>query len=88
MLLFFLKFMMNLLLMSNITELPLIGGLLELGMNEGASIAFLISGPITTLPAMAAVWGLVRRKIFLMYVSFALIGAILFGLLIYSIAWK
>ncbi len=71
---------------SNITALPLIGGLLELGMNEGAALAFLISGPITTLPAMAAVWGLVHRKIFLLYVSFALIGAILFGLLVYSIA--
>jgi len=70
---------------SNITALPLVSGLLELGMNEGAALAFLISGPITTLPAMAAVWGLVSRKIFMMYVSFALIGAILFGLLIHFI---
>lgn len=67
---------------SNITALPLISGLLELGMSEGAAIAFLISGPITTLPAMAAVWGLVRKKIFILYVAFALSGALIFGLLV------
>ena len=67
---------------SNITALPLISGLLDLGMNEGAAIAFLISGPMTTLPAMAAVWGLVKRKIFLLYISFALMGSIVFGILV------
>ncbi|TBW30014.1 permease [Gramella sp. KN1008] len=66
---------------SNLTALPLIGGLLELGMSEGAALAFLISGPITTLPAMAAVWGIVRKKIFIMYVSFALTGSLIFGIL-------
>jgi uncharacterized membrane protein YraQ (UPF0718 family) len=66
---------------SNITALPLISGLLTLGMNQGAALAFLISGPMTTMPAMAAVWGIVRGKIFLLYISFALLGAILFGLL-------
>lgn len=66
---------------SNITALPLVSGLLALGMNPGAALAFLISGPTTTLPAMVAVWGIVNRKIFLMYISFALTGAILFGLL-------
>ncbi len=67
---------------SNITALPLISGLLNMGMSEGAALAFLISGPVTTLPAMAAVWGLVRRKIFFLYLSFALGGSIIFGILI------
>jgi len=67
---------------SNITALPLISGLLEMGINEGAALAFLISGPMTTLPAMAAVRGLVRGKIFLLYISFALIGSVLSGLLL------
>ena len=66
---------------SNITALPLISGLLTLGMNQGAALAFLISGPTTTLPAMIAVWGIVRSKIFFLYISFALIGALMFGLL-------
>ena len=67
---------------SNITALPLVSGLLEMGMNEGAALAFLISGPMTTLPAMAAVFGLVRIKVFSLYISYALIGSVLFGLLL------
>lgn len=64
---------------SNLTALPLIGGLLAQGMNPAAALAFLVAGPTTTLPAMAAVWGLVRRRVFALYVSFALVGAILLG---------
>ena len=63
------------------TGLPLIGGLLNLGMNQGAALAFLIAGPTTTLPAMMAVWEIARRRVFLMYVSFSLVGAILSGFL-------
>ncbi|PKP35728.1 MAG: hypothetical protein CVU00_00910 [Bacteroidetes bacterium HGW-Bacteroidetes-17] len=66
---------------TNLTTLPLISGLLSLGMNPGAALAFLIAGPTTTLPAMAAVWGLAKKKIFLMYISFSLFGAVLFGFL-------
>lgn len=66
---------------SNITALPVISGLLELGMNPGAALAFLISGPITTLPAISAVWGIVNRRVFLVYILTALIGGLFFGLL-------
>jgi len=66
---------------SNITALPVISGLLTLGMNKGAALSFLIAGPVTTLPAMVAVWGIVKRKIFILYLSFSLFGALIFGLL-------
>ena len=48
-------------------------------MNPAAALAFLIAGPITTLPAMAAVWPLVTRSVFVLYVSFSLIGAVVAG---------
>ncbi|MBU8892170.1 MAG: permease [Bacteroidales bacterium] len=64
---------------SNITALPLIGGLLSQGMSPAAALAFLIAGPTTTLPAMAAVWGITNRKVFLLYLSFSLVGALIFG---------
>jgi uncharacterized membrane protein YraQ (UPF0718 family) len=64
---------------SNLTALPMIGGLLEQGMSPAAGLAFLIAGPTTTLPAMAAVWQLTTRRVFVLYVAFALIGAIVFG---------
>ena len=62
-----------------LTALPMISGLLTQGMNPAAALAFLIAGPTTTLPAMAAVWPLVVRRVFILYVAFSLVGAVLFG---------
>ena len=64
---------------TSLTALPMIGGLLSQGMNPAAALAFLVAGPVTTLPAMAAVWPLVVRRVFVLYVSFALGGAVLVG---------
>ena len=66
---------------SNLTALPLIGGLLTQGMSPAAALTFLIAGPTTTLPAMAAVWGLVKVRVFSLYVLISLVGAILIGTL-------
>jgi len=66
---------------SNLSALPMVSGLLTQGMSPAAALAFLISGPTTTLPAMAAVWTLVKSRIFILYVSFSLVGAILLGYL-------
>ncbi len=70
---------------STLTALPMIGGLLAQGMNPAAALAFLVSGPITTLPAMAAVRGLTTRRVFALYVAFALVGAVASGY-VYSLA--
>ena len=69
---------------SNLTALPLVSGLLAQGMNPGAGLAFLIAGPTTTLPAMVAVWGLASRRVFALYVSFSLMGAVVLGY-VYSV---
>jgi uncharacterized membrane protein YraQ (UPF0718 family) len=66
---------------TELTALPLVSGLLAQGMNPGAALAFLIAGPTTTLPAMAAAWGLTTRRVFFLYLSFVLVGAIVFGYL-------
>lgn len=66
---------------SNITALPIVSGFLSLGMNQAAALAFLIAGPVTTLPAMMAVWGIVKPRVFLFYLVFSLMGAIIFGYL-------
>lgn len=70
---------------SNLTALPMVGGLLHLGLHPGAALAFLISGPLTTIPAMAAVYGIATKKVFGLYVSFALFGSLFFGMLYYFI---
>lgn len=64
---------------SNLAALPMIGTLLDQGMNPAAALTFLLAGPTTTLPALAAVWGITSKRIFLLYVSFAFLGAIVFG---------
>ncbi len=66
---------------STLAALGMVSGLLVQGMTPAAALAFLIAGPTTTLPAMAAVWGLASRRVFLLYLGFALFGAIVFGYL-------
>jgi uncharacterized membrane protein YraQ (UPF0718 family) len=66
---------------TNITALPVASGLIDLGLNKGAALAFLIAGATTTLPAMAAVYGLTIRKVFILYLAFATIGSLLAGIL-------
>jgi len=64
---------------TSLSALPMVSGLLTQGMQPAAALAFLIAGPTTTLPAMAAVWPLVVRKVFFLYISFSLVGAIMIG---------
>jgi len=71
---------------SNLAALPLVGGLLQLGLHPGAALAFLISGPLTTIPAMVAVYGITTRKVFRLYIFFALFGSLFFGILYYFLA--
>lgn len=66
---------------TNLAALGIISGLLQKGMNEGAAIAFLIAGPTTTLPAMSAVFGIAKRRVFLVYLAIIFFGAIGFGAL-------
>jgi len=70
---------------STMPALALVGGLLIQGMAPAAALAFLISGPTTTIPAMAAVWNLANKKVFLLYVGFTLMGAIISGIFYYSV---
>ena len=65
---------------------PLIAGLMEQGMSAGAAMAFMTAGAATCIPAMAAVFSLVRRPVFAAYLAFGFGGAILAGLAFAGIA--
>ena len=56
--------------------LPLVRGLIELGMSPGAALAFLVSGGITSAYASVAVFALVRWSVFLGYLGMAVLGSI------------
>lgn len=58
---------------------PLLAGLMEQGMSAGAAMAFMVAGAVSSVPAMAAVWSLVNRSVFLTYLGLGFAGAVLSG---------
>ncbi|MDP6787732.1 MAG: permease [Rhodospirillales bacterium] len=54
---------------------PLVAGLMEMGMAHGAALAFMIAGGMTSIPAAMAVFALVRRPVFAWYLVLALAGS-------------
>jgi len=64
---------------NGISAVPVLKGLLNMGMDPGAVLAFLISGPVMTVPSVVAVMALVRRQALYVYVSVGLLGAIFMG---------
>ena len=44
-------------------------------------MAFMVAGAISSIPAMTAVWSLVKKPVFVAYLGFGVGGAILFGAL-------
>ena len=60
---------------------PLLAGLTEQGMSAGAAMAFMIAGAVSSVPAMAAVWSLVRPQIFALYLGLGVSGAIIAGVI-------
>ena len=61
--------------------LPLVRGLMEMGMSFGAALALMISGAAVSLYAAAAVVSVVRPRVVALYVSLALTGACVAGYL-------
>ena len=60
---------------------PLLAGLMEQGMSAGAAMSFMIAGAVSSIPAMAAVWSLVKARVFAAYLGLGISGAIAAGFL-------
>ena len=52
--------------------IPTLSGLMELGMLPGAVMGFIIAGGISSIPAAMAVYALVKKPIFLVYIMWGL----------------
>ncbi len=59
---------------------PLVAGLMTQGMSPGAGMAFMMAGAVSCIPAMAAVWSLVKPGVFASYIAFGIGGAVLIGI--------
>ncbi len=62
---------------------PLVDALLQQGMSHGAAMSFVLAGGVSCIPAAIAVWALVKPRVFVAYLGFAMIGALVAGL-----AWQ
>jgi uncharacterized membrane protein YraQ (UPF0718 family) len=56
--------------------IPLISGLLEIGMTPGAAMAFITAGAVSSIPAAVAVFALVKKPVFALYILLGLVGSI------------
>ena len=64
---------------TNLSALGIVSGLLARGMSGAAALSFLVGGAVTTIPAMSAVWGIVKPRVFGLYLAFCAGGALLAG---------
>lgn len=59
--------------------IPLLSGLLDLGMDRGAALAFLVAGPIASVPSLIAVMALIRLRAVTLLLITGFVGAVLSG---------
>ena len=60
---------------------PVVAGMIEQGMSQGAAMAFVLAGSVTCIPAAVAVWALVKQRVFVAYLGFAFTASLVGGLL-------
>lgn len=66
---------------NGIAAVPLVEGLMSKGMTSAAAMGFLLGGSVTSIPAMAAVFPLVRKGVFAGYVLLAMATSLTAALL-------
>jgi len=66
--------------MNGYAAVPLISGLMEMGMIPGAAMAFITAGAVSSIPAAMAVFALVTKPVFALYIILGLTGSMLAGL--------
>ena len=59
--------------------IPLVAGLMDMGMSPGAAMTFITSGAVSSIPAAIAVYALVKKSVFALYALLGLTGSILAG---------
>jgi hypothetical protein len=62
-----------------IAAVPLLRGLRELGLGDGGAMALLVSGPVTSIPAIALLASIFQRPVLALYVATGLTTALLAG---------
>ena len=65
--------------MNGYAAIPLLSGMMELGMTRGAALSFATAGAVSSIPAALAVYALVKRSVFILYIALGLVGSLIAG---------
>ena len=57
--------------------IPLVSGMIELGMSPATGMAFMLAGSVTSIPAAIAIWSLAKMRLFALYVAVGGVGALI-----------
>lgn len=66
----------------SVGAVPLVEVLMSMGMSPGSALAFMITGSATSIPAIATVISLYRRRVVFVYVGAIFVGAMISGYLL------
>lgn len=66
---------------NQIPAVPVLAGLLQKGMDPGAAYTFLLAGPVSSIPAVIALWGMFRPRVVVAFLALSLGGSMLLGVL-------
>lgn len=61
---------------NEITAAQILYSISDMGVGKGPALAFLIGGPVTSMPAMAVLWTMCRPRVVATFVAIALIGTV------------
>lgn len=64
---------------NQIAVIPILAGLIHKGLAHGADLAFLLAGPVTSIPAAVALASIFRPRVLATYLAFGLFGSALLG---------
>lgn len=64
---------------NQIPAVPVVAGLLQRGMDPGAAFTFLLAGPVSSIPATLALWGMFRPRVVIIFLVVSLGGSMFLG---------
>jgi len=65
--------------LNGFAAIPLVAGLIDLGMQPAVGMTFMVAGGVSSVPAMIAVWALAKPRVFALYLLLAAVGALATG---------
>ena len=64
---------------NQISVVPVLAALLEMGISRAAALTLLVAGPVSSFPAMIVLYAMFDKRVFLNYIFVSLFGSILIG---------